>query len=75
MSGNEAVQWSIVGLIVLAALVWITVKAIQMGRRKGDGNTCSCCSDATDCKARELKEMANSRRRPENCRDGQSARN
>lgn len=77
MTGNEIVQWTIVAAIVLAALVWAGIKMARMGRRKNSG--CNCCSSASDCKIKELKNQIEERginalHERQNCHDGQSAK-
>lgn len=73
MTPNEIVQWSVVCLIILIALVWWVIKIVRLGKKK-DGGGCSCCDQSTDCKAKDLKNRINVRQ-SENCHDGQSARN
>lgn len=72
MDKNEVIQWSIVGLIVLAALVWALIRIVNIGKGKSDSGDCNCCGSASDCKAKELKDEIRKRR---DCRDGRSARN
>ena len=71
MGRNEVVQYSIVALIILAALVWAFVKVVKMSKKGHSG--CDCCSSSPDCKAKELKDHI--RRQEQGCRDGRSARN
>ena len=40
MTQNEIIQYTIVGIIVVAAIVWIFVKSIR--RRKSGGSCCGC---------------------------------
>ena len=76
MAQNEAVQLTVVAVIVLAALVWVAVKASKMSHGKSGGCNCGSCDTSADCKAKELKEeIVRRRRRDGNCHDGQSARN
>lgn len=72
MESNEIIQWSAVCLIVLAALVWVGFRVARLNRHK-EGE-CGCCDQASDCKAKEIKNLVK-RREAGNCRDGQSARN
>ena len=73
MERNELIQWSVVGVIVLLALVWAAVKIFRVSGSKNSGG-CSCCSDANQCKAKDLKDEI-LRRQSENCHGGRSARN
>lgn len=70
MSSNEIIQWTIVGVIVLVAIIWTAVKVSRIGSPKNSG--CDSCAGSPGCKAKELK---NEIQRREGCRDGQSARN
>lgn len=72
MASNYIVQISIVGVIVLGALVAAIIKIIKLSKKQGD---CGCgnCAASKDCAAKELTER--SRRFKNECRDGQSARN
>lgn len=71
-ASNEIIQITIVGIIVLTALVWLIVKVVRMGKNSG-GCQCGSCNQTEDCKAREL--MKHSKQKAPGCRDGQSARN
>lgn len=55
MTQNEVVQWSVVGIIVLMALIWAAIRIYNLSRHKGADSGCSCCSSAPNCKAKELK--------------------
>ena len=70
------IQWSVVGVIVLIALVLAAVKIARLGHKAKKGEVCGCCSHASDCKAKDLKVTA-AKERESGCRchDGQSARN
>lgn len=71
MEGGEIVQISIVGIIVLGAIVWAILKVIAIGKKK-DGCNCGSCGQAKDCAAKEIVEKIKDQ---QNCHDGQSARN
>lgn len=72
MTRNDIIQWSVVAIILLIAIIWITVKAIRLIRNKGNSCNCGSCGEATDCKARELRQQIDQCTKN---RDGQSARN
>lgn len=57
MSKNEIIQWTIVSVIVLVAIIWVVVRLILLSRKKGSGG-CSCCSQESSCKLKELKQTA-----------------
>ena len=44
MSTNEIIQYAIVAVILIGAIVWIVRRAI----RNRDGNSCCCDSDSCD---------------------------
>ena len=71
MEKSELVQLTIVAVIVLVALLWVAVRILRLAKKNNAGSSCSCCSDANVCKAKELKQRARNR----HCHDGQSARN
>lgn len=73
MAQNEVVQWTIVGLLLIGAIVWMVVKAIRMARKRDTDCGCSGCGSSTDCKAKELRDEIR-RRKSGNCCDGQSAK-
>lgn len=73
MSRNEVIQWSVVGIIILLAILWVALRILRLSRNKSS-DSCSCCDSSQHCKVKDLKEEI-SKRRSENCRDGQSARN
>ena len=75
MGTNEIIQWSIVSIIVLGAIVWLAVWIIAINKKKGTGCNCGCCSESQDCKAQELKDMLELKKQSKSCRDGQSAKN
>ena len=72
MGRNEIIQWSLVGVVVLLAILWIAVRMIRMAKKSSETHGCSYCPDSVNCKVKELKERA---KRAENCHGGQSARN
>lgn len=74
MTANETWQWSLVAFIILLALIWISVKAVKFMKNPKKGDSCGCCSEVHNCKARDLKD-ASKKARSENCHDGQSATN
>lgn len=78
MERNEIIQWTVVGIILLCALVWASLKVASIGKKKNNGCECGCC-ESSDCKLRELKgrsHPATSRKQKHgNCRDGLSDRN
>ena len=71
MSQNEIIQWSIVSIIILIAIIWIVIQIIRKDKKKQNG--CSCCDLSKSCKVKDIKEKTN-QRLSENCHDGQSAR-
>ena len=74
MSREQTLQWTVVGVIVLLALVWAALRIRKLARSKGkDSAGCSCCAQEADCKIKDLRQEI--RQRSENCHDGQSARN
>lgn len=80
MEQNELFQWSVVGIIVLLAIIWVFWRILSANRRSGSGCNCGGCSESSDCKAKELRDLIEARKieakkQSENCRDGQSARN
>lgn len=74
MAQNEAVQWTLVALIVLGALSWMAFRLVRLAKNRGKDSGCGCCSQSADCKAKELKDEIR-RRQEGNCHDEQSARN
>lgn len=74
MTQNEILQWTIAGVIVLIAILWAAIKILQMARSKNSGNSCSCCGESSDCKAKELKQIIEKNQCGRH-HDGQSARN
>ena len=72
MSQNDAVQWTIVGIIILIDIIWVIVKMLNFGRKADTG--CNCCELSKKCKTKEIKEHFKGSR-DENCHDGRSARN
>lgn len=57
MNKSEAIQWTIVGIIILVAIIWVVVRMILLARRKDTGG-CSCCAKESDCKLKEVKIKA-----------------
>ncbi|MBD5218539.1 MAG: hypothetical protein HDS73_08645 [Bacteroidales bacterium] len=54
MSTNYAIQYTIVGIIILAALIWIAVKANRARRQKTLSNgPCASCSLSKACNKKE----------------------
>lgn len=72
MGQGEIIQYTVVAIIVLAAIVWAGLKVAKMNHNKGGNSGCGCCSSSSDCKIKELKRA---REKRDCCRDGQSARN
>lgn len=70
MGNNEAIQWTITGIIVLAALLWAFFRLTRSGKKK---NSCDCgsCASSHSCKAKEIIDA----QKRGNCHDGKSARN
>lgn len=54
MSTNFALQYTAVVIIVLAALIWIVIKAVKIRKVKHSG--CGSCSIADACNLKELKQ-------------------
>lgn len=76
MTNNEVWQWSIVGLLILGAIVWAAIKALRLTKHGKSDAGCGSCDNSSSCKARELKDFSNVRSsQSQNCRDGQSAKN
>ena len=55
MDTNEAIQWTLVGLAIAAALIWLTVKVLKMKKREGEEGGCCGCSLSENCKKKDLK--------------------
>ena len=77
LSQNEIVQWTVVSVIVLIALIFAALKVIRMGKKSSQSHVCDCCDSSDRCKVRDLKiSSAKAQKlKAENCRGGQSARN
>lgn len=79
MDSNEVVQWSIVAIMVLFAILWVAVRIIKINRLKRSSCQCGSCTESETCKAKALKDeidrYKNIKVQPEDCHDGQSARN
>ena len=53
LDSNLIIQYSIVGVILLAACVWIAVKVFRRQKNKSQGSCCGCSlSDA--CKKKDI---------------------
>ncbi|MDE7386200.1 MAG: FeoB-associated Cys-rich membrane protein [Muribaculaceae bacterium] len=52
---NETVQWIIVGLILLSALVFIIYRIMQRRKNDSDCNSCSDCPLTDNCSKRPAK--------------------
>lgn len=48
MDRNLVIQYTIVGIILLAVAVWLTVKFIRKGKRRGSG-ACAGCALSAHC--------------------------
>ena len=72
MEKNEIIQWSVVGIIILLALLWAALRILRLNKYKKDTGGCSCCSESASCKLKDLKSEIS---KTESCHDGQSARN
>lgn len=57
MDNNTLIQYTIVGILIASAIVWILVKVFRKG--KGSQSGCSCCPHESSCptasKARTMK--------------------
>lgn len=73
MEKNEALQWTIVALVILFALLWAGISIIKITRKKGIGGGCNCCSQVNSCTVKDIKNEI-VRKQKGNCHDGQSAR-
>ena len=54
METNEIIQYTIVGVILIAVLIWLVRKVVTMKHDKSSG--CSGCSLAESCKKKDLKD-------------------
>lgn len=51
MDSNLIIQYSLVALLILGALIWIAVKTL----RKSNKSSCGCCSLSQVCKEKQHK--------------------
>lgn len=74
MERNEQIQWTIVAIVFLIAIVWAAIRIVKLFKKNGTTQSkCGCCSASDKC---DLKEIALRREKsPESCHDGQSAKN
>lgn len=54
MDRNHAIQYTIVGFIILGALVWIVIKIIRNSKRQNT-NGCKGCALSEKCNSAESK--------------------
>lgn len=54
LSPDMIIQYSIVGLILLAACVWIIYK-VAKNRKKGDSNSCCGCALSDSCSKKQKR--------------------
>ena len=73
MTRNEIIQFTIVAIILLLALLWIIFKLIRSGKNQNQG--CSSCSLSESCKTKELKNKIVNQQAKDDCHGGRSARN
>lgn len=58
---SEKIQLIIIIIILAYVLVWVILKLIRKHPQNSGG--CSCCGNASDCKARELMENKSGKQR------------
>lgn len=75
MNQNELIQWTVVSIIILIALVWVSLKIIISAKKNHNSNGCNCCDSLPHCKAKELKDAIDCQKQAKGYHDGQSARN
>lgn len=52
---NTAIQWTLVGLAIAGALIWLVAKVLKMRKRGNDDGGCYGCSLSENCKKKDLK--------------------
>lgn len=56
MTTDLAIQYTVVGLIILLALGWILYKAYKARRKKIDDGPCASCGLLQNCKKTDLRK-------------------
>lgn len=70
MTKNEIIQYTLVGIIILGAIVWIIVKSI---RNRKSGATCCGCALADSCRRADKLPQARQKMKPDRPKDNSAA--